>query len=127
MGRKTNGLARITNTKIIAKKNIKKAAAPSPPSLTKASTMNAIPVIMKTSIEETKSPETLSPSSSENSFDVISTNKLSAMTSGRAKPPKRRPPSQHFLKENIPDLIDIKVEESEEEEEEEVESRVDSP
>ena len=54
---------------------------------------------------EKKSPSTLSPSSSsQDSFDVISTNKLTPMTSGRAKPPKRRPPSQHFLKENVSNI-----------------------
>merc|ERR1711915_562388 len=34
-----------------------------------------------------------------------SQSKLNHTTAGRAKPPKRRPPSQHFLKENIPDEI----------------------
>ena len=55
--RKTNGLAKIANTKIIAgsaaaaKKNIKKTAAPSPPSIIKSTAMNSIPVIMRTSVE----------------------------------------------------------------------------
>merc|ERR1711915_205594 len=42
-----------------------------------------------------------------------SQSKLSHTTAGRAKPPKRRPPSQHFLKENIPDEIIIEAEEDE--------------
>ena len=40
----------------------------------------------------------------DNSFDLLTTNessKLSGITAGRAKPSKRRPPSSHFLKENV--------------------------
>merc|ERR1711899_689827 len=36
--------------------------------------------------------------------DLSQSAPLSHPTAGRVKAPKRRPPSQHFLKENIPDL-----------------------
>merc|ERR1711892_295765 len=39
--------------------------------------------------------------------DVTPTTKLSHPTASRVKAPKRRPPSQHFLKENIPDMETI--------------------
>jgi len=40
-------------------------------------------------------------------LDVVApTNKLSHPTASRVKAPKRRPPSQHFLKENVPDIDD---------------------
>ena len=45
-----------------------------------------------------------SPIPQEDSFDLLTSNescKLSGITAGRAKPPKRRPPSSHFLKENV--------------------------
>merc|ERR1711936_971184 len=42
--------------------------------------------------------------------------KLPQQTAGRAKPPNRRPPSNHFLKENIPDLKDLEIDTEEEEE-----------
>ena len=42
------------------------------------------------------------------------TEQLVQPTITRAKPPKRRPPSQHFRKENVPDIIDIKIDDEEE-------------
>jgi len=44
------------------------------------------------------------PIKTEDLDDITTTTKLSHPTASRAKAPKRRPPSQHFLKENIPDL-----------------------
>merc|ERR1712013_636319 len=40
--------------------------------------------------------------------DLSQSAPLSHPTAGRVKAPKRRPPSQHFLKENIPDLETMK-------------------
>jgi len=71
-----------------------------------------------------------SPIPQEDSFDLLTSNescKLSGITAGRAKPPKRRPPSSHFLKENIPDIIDIQVEEDEPDEEVKVEEKMETP
>jgi len=45
------------------------------------------------------------------SFGDPISNQLSHTTAGRVRPPKRRPPSQHFLKENIPEDIILEVEE----------------
>jgi len=48
------------------------------------------------------------------SCGVPNSSKLSHTTAGRVRPPKRRPPSQHFLKENIPEDIVLEVELEEE-------------
>ena len=54
-----------------------------------------------------------SPIPQEDSFDLLTSNescKLSGITAGRAKPPKRRPPSSHFLKENVRfNIFDAKI------------------
>jgi len=44
------------------------------------------------------------PLKSNDLDDVTTTTKLSHPTASRVKAPKRRPPSQHFLKENIPNI-----------------------
>merc|ERR1719342_189350 len=42
--------------------------------------------------------------------NVVATTKLEHPTASRVKAPKRRPPSQHFLKDSIPDELEIKLE-----------------
>jgi len=57
------------------------------------------------------------------SFGEPSSSKLSHTTVGRVRPPKRRPPSQHFLKENIPEDIILEVEEEEKSKEKEKDTK----
>merc|ERR1719419_735645 len=45
--------------------------------------------------------------------NVVTTSKLEHPTASRVKAPKRRPPSQHFLKDSIPDELEIKLEDEE--------------
>ena len=53
------------------------------------------------------------------------TGQLLQPPSTRAKPPKRRPPSQHFRKENIPDIIDIQIDDNSDDNEEAPEDVID--
>ena len=57
--------------------------------------------------------------SKENYDDLVSETKLEHPTANRVKAPKRRPPSQHFLRDSIPDLLEIDLEEEEEDAEKE--------
>jgi len=87
----------------------KKRHAPRPHSL--------LPTVNVMEVKEVEtSEEKKASSSTEDIFDDISSKKLTNTTAGRVKAPKRRPPSQHFLKENIPEELRIEQEDLPEEE-----------
>eukprot|EP00092_Neocalanus_flemingeri_P074822 GFUD01092586.1.p1 GENE.GFUD01092586.1~~GFUD01092586.1.p1 ORF type:complete len:418 (+),score=157.80 GFUD01092586.1:144-1397(+) len=75
-------------------------------------TPKIIPTINVTNINEKEKEN--EKSSTKEVFDEIISNKLTLTTAGRVKAPKRRPPSQHFLKENIPEESDANINDEDE-------------
>jgi len=83
-------------------------------SATSRASMGAIVSEPEVSIADVKRRISEPVSDKKDDLDnVVATSKLDHPTASRVKAPKRRPPSQHFLKDNIPDVLEIKLEDEE--------------